>query len=282
MIKRIVQASRKFAYLPCMHSYQVDLRRTPRSRILIYIGQATVGDVGVIAELSEVEFLPDGRAHVQAKCRDRFRIVDTWIEDGTQGLHWCKVEIIHDEPVDAPADNANNHANGNEQASQGDSNVQEEQQDQEEAAVQAQTTQSLEECARECSQMFEAMMENFGNMRSDIDVAHGPKPENPEVSCNLGDHGIFSTPVISEIVLLACFDLASTLPSEAQPADFKVDYGGCTKIKEPEPGSSEQHPGVLDDDVSTHDRINLLAFFQHWALELSQQREMNRDKETAM
>ncbi|EKX52551.1 hypothetical protein GUITHDRAFT_101718 [Guillardia theta CCMP2712] len=162
MIKRIVQASRKFAYLPCMHSYQ-----------------ASVGDVGVIAELSEVEFLPDGRAHVQAKCRDRFRILDTWVEDGTQGLHWCKVEIIHDEPVESHADVQVSQENENEQEDAGDANV-EESQDQDGAAVQAQSTQSLEECARECSQMFEAMMENFGNMRSDIDVAHGPKPENPE------------------------------------------------------------------------------------------------------
>lgn len=139
---------------------------------------------------------------LQAKCRDRFRILDTWVEDGTQGLHWCKVsradaccrvqltsggqvEIIHDEPVDSQTEVQVSRENENEQEDAGDANV-EESQDQDGAAVQAQSTQSLEECARECSQMFEAMMENFGNMRSDIDVAHGPKPENPEVTSKLG------------------------------------------------------------------------------------------------
>ncbi len=48
MINRIVNASRKFAYLPSFNGYQ-----------------ARVGDVGVVAELKHVEFLPDGRAHLQ-------------------------------------------------------------------------------------------------------------------------------------------------------------------------------------------------------------------------
>ncbi|KAJ1477064.1 hypothetical protein T484DRAFT_1822595, partial [Baffinella frigidus] len=58
---------------------------------------AHVGDVGVIADVTECEFLPDGRANLKARCRERYRILETWVEDGTQGLHWCKVEIVHDE-----------------------------------------------------------------------------------------------------------------------------------------------------------------------------------------
>ena len=159
---------------------------------------------------------------LQAKCRDRFRILDTWVEDGTQGLHWCKVstvdaccrvqlpsggqvEIIHDEPADSHADVQVSQENENEQEDTGDANV-EESQDQDGAAVQAQSAQSLEECARECSQMFESMMENFGNMRSDIDVAHGPKPENPEVTSKLGSISV------SIVIQKLSFWLASILP----------------------------------------------------------------------
>mmetsp|Transcript_33659 Transcript_33659/g.82073 ORF Transcript_33659/g.82073 Transcript_33659/m.82073 type:complete len:81 (+) Transcript_33659:510-752(+) len=76
MLHRIVESSRRFAYLPKFDTYQ-----------------ANVGDMGVIAEITDIEFLADGRAHLQAKCRDRFTIKEAWIEDGTQGLHWCKVGL---------------------------------------------------------------------------------------------------------------------------------------------------------------------------------------------
>eukprot|EP00802_Teleaulax_amphioxeia_P012936 Tamp_12982.p1 GENE.Tamp_12982~~Tamp_12982.p1 ORF type:complete len:272 (+),score=12.68 Tamp_12982:831-1646(+) len=86
MCKRIVNGSRKFAYLPCFHSYT-----------------ASVGDVGVVADLTDVEFLPDGRALLQAKCRERFHVLETWVEDGTQGLHWCKVAKLPDHESAAAA-----------------------------------------------------------------------------------------------------------------------------------------------------------------------------------
>jgi hypothetical protein len=87
MVRRICEASRKFAYLPNFRDYR-----------------AHVGDVCVIADVTECEFLPDGRANLRAKCRERCRIVETWVEDGTQGLHWCKVETVADEPCAAPAE----------------------------------------------------------------------------------------------------------------------------------------------------------------------------------
>ena len=93
-------------------------------------GQASVGDVGVVAEITEVEFMANGRANLvvsgstilgaenskrrvrglslitallQAKCKERFRIKEHWVEDGTQGLHWCKIEFIRDDPPADPA-----------------------------------------------------------------------------------------------------------------------------------------------------------------------------------
>jgi len=130
MCKRIVNGSRKFAYLPCFQSYS-----------------AKPGDVGVSADLTDVEFLPDGRALLQAKCRERFKVLDAWVEDGTQGLHWCKVELLPDDPPPT-TDEEDSEAMA--------------------AKVRAQ--------AGECSQIFDTMMGRFGGLRSEIDSTHGPKP----------------------------------------------------------------------------------------------------------
>mmetsp|Transcript_31640 Transcript_31640/g.84609 ORF Transcript_31640/g.84609 Transcript_31640/m.84609 type:complete len:271 (-) Transcript_31640:457-1269(-) len=48
MIRRIVEASRKFCYLPNFANYE-----------------ASVGDVGVVAEITDVEFMANGRANLQ-------------------------------------------------------------------------------------------------------------------------------------------------------------------------------------------------------------------------
>ena len=122
MCKRIVNGSRKFAYLPCFQSYT-----------------ASVGDIGVVADLTECEFLPDGRALLQAKCRERFHVLETWVEDGTQGLHWCKVAKLPDDETAAAA-----------------------------RAKDAPLARAVQEQAAECSRTFEAMMDRFAGLRSDI------------------------------------------------------------------------------------------------------------------
>jgi len=127
MINRIVNASRKFAYLPSFNGYE-----------------ARVGEIGVIAELQNVEFLPDGRAHLQASCRERYKILEHWVEDGTQGLHWCKVELLPDE------------AEGEEEGAE-----------------------ALKREAEECGRLFEGMMARVG-LLSDIEASHGSRPEEPQ------------------------------------------------------------------------------------------------------
>ncbi|CAN0382127.1 unnamed protein product, partial [Laminaria digitata] len=50
---------------------------------------------------SECEFLSDGRVLLVAKLASRHTVVDHFVEDGTQGLHYCRLEPRHD---DRPAD----------------------------------------------------------------------------------------------------------------------------------------------------------------------------------
>lgn len=117
MLHRIVESSRKFAYLPKFDAYQVcfavpihsdfnwhpctrcpvdksdyanyasstrrllrfnreklkrlgiDCMRVGPTHIFALPKQANVGDMGVIAEITDIEFLADGRAHLQARPR---------------------------------------------------------------------------------------------------------------------------------------------------------------------------------------------------------------------
>eukprot|EP00283_Hemiselmis_rufescens_P017291 CAMPEP_0173445108 /NCGR_PEP_ID=MMETSP1357-20121228/33607_1 /TAXON_ID=77926 /ORGANISM="Hemiselmis rufescens, Strain PCC563" /LENGTH=260 /DNA_ID=CAMNT_0014411241 /DNA_START=38 /DNA_END=821 /DNA_ORIENTATION=+ len=130
MLHRIVESSRKFAYLPKFDTYQ-----------------ANVGDMGVIAEITDIEFLADGRAHLQAKCRERFTIKETWIEDGTQGLHWCKVELVHD------------GRGGDDEGGAND---------------------SLEEVVADCDQLFANVMARSSHLAREIESQYGSRPSDPE------------------------------------------------------------------------------------------------------
>ncbi len=79
MIKRITHTSRKFVFLPSFTSYT-----------------ANKNDVGLLCELKECQILADGRAMLTAKCIHRIKIIDNWVENGTQGLHYCKCEEYND------------------------------------------------------------------------------------------------------------------------------------------------------------------------------------------
>lgn len=80
MMQRIVTSSRAFAYVPNYSNYT-----------------ASAGDVALIAELEEAEFLADGRCLLEAKMKGRYRIVDHYVENGTQGLHYCRLEPLFDD-----------------------------------------------------------------------------------------------------------------------------------------------------------------------------------------
>lgn len=82
MMQRIVNAGRKFAYVGRMNSNQV-----------------SVGDVALTALIEEAEFLPDGRCLLEANLIKRETIVETFVEDGTQGLHFCRTEALSDIPL---------------------------------------------------------------------------------------------------------------------------------------------------------------------------------------
>ncbi|CAM9297511.1 unnamed protein product [Chrysoparadoxa australica] len=84
MLQKRNLVSRRFMYAPNYNSYQV-----------------SNGDVAVMAEIRECEFLADGRAVLEAELRGRYTIVSHFIEEGTQGLHYCQVQELHDvEPTE--------------------------------------------------------------------------------------------------------------------------------------------------------------------------------------
>lgn len=80
MMHRIVNTSRRFAYVPNFSS-------------------TVVGEVALVAELKEVEFLDDGRVLLDAKLTSRSTVVDSYIEESTQGLHYGSLKQLKDEPV---------------------------------------------------------------------------------------------------------------------------------------------------------------------------------------
>jgi len=80
MIKRALEGNRCFAYLPNFSSY------TP-----------SIGDVGLVAHVTECQFLHDGRALLEATITSRFKISDHWKEDGTNNLYYCQYEEFPDE-----------------------------------------------------------------------------------------------------------------------------------------------------------------------------------------
>mmetsp|Transcript_28425 Transcript_28425/g.35696 ORF Transcript_28425/g.35696 Transcript_28425/m.35696 type:complete len:188 (-) Transcript_28425:421-984(-) len=82
MMQRIVGTSQKFAYVPNYSNYS-----------------ASLTDVALLAELKEVEFLSDGRCLLEAKIVQRQRIMEHFIEDGTQGLHYCRTAPFLDDPI---------------------------------------------------------------------------------------------------------------------------------------------------------------------------------------
>jgi len=86
MMQRVVNSTKSFAYVPNFTNYH-----------------AAAGDIALVAKLKEVEFLPDGRCLLESVLGGRYKIVDHYVEDGTQGLHFCRLEALQDLPLDADA-----------------------------------------------------------------------------------------------------------------------------------------------------------------------------------
>jgi len=79
MINRCVSSNRQFLYLPNFSDYK-----------------ATAGDVGLLAYVDECEFLSDGRALLKATLVKRVVITNSWVEEGTQGLHYCQYQAYEE------------------------------------------------------------------------------------------------------------------------------------------------------------------------------------------
>jgi Lon protease-like protein len=56
-----------------------------------------IGMVGITVEVKSVEQLPTGTCNVNATAGSRFHLMETWVEDGTHGLHFGKMEPFVDE-----------------------------------------------------------------------------------------------------------------------------------------------------------------------------------------
>lgn len=82
LAQRATETTRSFAYCPNFSNYQ-----------------ASIGDVILVALLEDVEFLPDGRCLLEAKLTTRSEITDHFVEDGTQGLSFCRVKPMSDAPL---------------------------------------------------------------------------------------------------------------------------------------------------------------------------------------
>jgi len=80
MIKRALEATRCFAYVPNFKDYK-----------------AKQGDIGLVARVEDCQFLFDGRALLEANITIRFKITDHWVEEGTNNLFYCQyVELVDD------------------------------------------------------------------------------------------------------------------------------------------------------------------------------------------
>jgi len=62
-----------------------------------------IGDVVLIANLKSCEFLHDGRALLSAEIGKRHEVIEHWVEDGTQNLHYCRLSKYED-AVLSPSD----------------------------------------------------------------------------------------------------------------------------------------------------------------------------------
>jgi len=82
MMQRVVHTTRSFAYVPNFHNYC-----------------AKVGDVALLANLEEAEFLAEGNCVIRAKIRNRYLVSEHFVEEGTQGLHFARLEKLMDSPM---------------------------------------------------------------------------------------------------------------------------------------------------------------------------------------
>ena len=85
MMRRVVESNRRFAYVCSFEAFA-----------------AKVGDVALVAEVRECEFLADGRALLSAGLlAGRHEVIETYVEEGTQGLHYCRLAPLKDHDMSA-------------------------------------------------------------------------------------------------------------------------------------------------------------------------------------
>jgi hypothetical protein len=78
-----------------------DLNPRQFAFVPVVSGQPVPGDVALVARLTDLEFLHDGRCMLEARMHSRFKLRELFVEPGTQGLSYCKMsEELVDDPVD--------------------------------------------------------------------------------------------------------------------------------------------------------------------------------------
>lgn len=90
LAQRSVETTRTFVYCPSL-----GFSREPAA-----------GDVALIAQLEEAQFLPDGRCLLEAKLTARHLVTECFIEENSGGLRFCKLspKALHDDPLVDPVD----------------------------------------------------------------------------------------------------------------------------------------------------------------------------------
>ncbi|KAJ1443994.1 PUA-like domain-containing protein, partial [Ochromonadaceae sp. CCMP2298] len=80
MMRRACDSNRAFAYVP------------------VSGGSVSLGDLALLAHVKEAEFFSDGRCMVECTLGRRHRIAEHYVEEGTQGLHFCALSPFSDAP----------------------------------------------------------------------------------------------------------------------------------------------------------------------------------------
>eukprot|EP00746_Dinoflagellata_sp_MGD_P086227 gnl/MRDRNA2_/MRDRNA2_34111_c0_seq1.p1 gnl/MRDRNA2_/MRDRNA2_34111_c0~~gnl/MRDRNA2_/MRDRNA2_34111_c0_seq1.p1 ORF type:complete len:392 (-),score=53.87 gnl/MRDRNA2_/MRDRNA2_34111_c0_seq1:296-1471(-) len=89
MIRRVIDADQNFIYLPSFREYA-----------------ASVGQVGLLCTVTSCQFDERDRAYLSLKCHRRIIVTNTWVEHGTQNLHFAQYDLYNDEEQSGSVDNS--------------------------------------------------------------------------------------------------------------------------------------------------------------------------------
>lgn len=87
MMQRVVNSTRCFAYVPNFTNYS-----------------ASIGDIALVAELKECEFMANGNVLLDAVMTKRHKITHHFVEEGTRGLSFVNLEPYEDIKIEDPTE----------------------------------------------------------------------------------------------------------------------------------------------------------------------------------